>query len=60
MGYRTPNIDRIGRDGAIFTDRYGQQSCTAGHASFILDQHPFRTRLLTLRGCGRSKGTAQP
>src|ERR1044072_6261472 len=35
MGYRTPNIDRIAREGAIFTDSYGQQSCTAGRASFI-------------------------
>src|SRR5215469_10969091 len=34
MGYRTPNIDRIAREGAIFTDAYGQQSCTAGRASF--------------------------
>ncbi|MXP63570.1 arylsulfatase [Roseomonas sp. M0104] len=48
MGYRTPNIDRIGREGAIFTDAYGQQSCTAGRASFILGQHPFRTGLLTI------------
>ena len=36
MGYKTPNIDRIAREGAIFTDSYGQQSCTAGRASFIL------------------------
>jgi arylsulfatase len=35
MGYRTPNIDRIGREGALFTDWYGQQSCTAGRAAFI-------------------------
>jgi len=35
MGYRTPNIDRIAREGAIFTDYYGQQSCTAGRAAFI-------------------------
>ena len=40
MGYRTPNIDRIAREGAIFTDAYGQQSCTAGRASFILGQEP--------------------
>ena len=33
MGYRTPNIDRIANEGAIFTDAYGQQSCTAGRAS---------------------------
>ncbi len=48
MGYRTPNIDRIAREGAIFTDAYGQQSCTAGRASFILGEEPFRTGLLTI------------
>jgi arylsulfatase len=48
MGYRTPNIDRIADEGAMFTDAYGQQSCTAGRASFILGQEPFRTGLLTI------------
>jgi arylsulfatase len=48
MGYRTPNIDRIAKEGAYFTDSYGQQSCTAGRASFILGQEPFRTGLLTI------------
>ena len=48
MGYRTPNIDRIATEGAIFTDSYGQQSCTAGRASFILGMEPFRTGLLTI------------
>ena len=48
MGYRTPNIDRIANEGALFTDAYGQQSCTAGRASFILGQEPFRTGLLTI------------
>src|SRR5262249_41610036 len=48
MGYRTPNIDRIAREGAIFTDAYAQQSCTAGRASFRLGQEPFRTGLLTI------------
>src|SRR5262245_13990671 len=48
MGYRTPNIDRIAREGAIFTDSYCQNSCTAGRASFILGQEPFRTGLLTI------------
>ena len=48
MGYRTPNLDRIAKEGAIFTDSYGQQSCTAGRASFILGQEPFRTGLLTI------------
>jgi arylsulfatase A-like enzyme len=48
MGYQTPNIDRIFNEGALFTDSYGQQSCTAGRASFILGQEPFRTGLLTI------------
>ncbi|OQP40717.1 arylsulfatase [Niastella yeongjuensis] len=48
MGYKTPNIDRIANEGAIFTDSYGQQSCTAGRAAFILGQEPFRTGLLTI------------
>ena len=38
MGYRTPNIGRIGKEGAIFTDWYGEQSCTAGRSSFITGQ----------------------
>ena len=45
MGYRTPNIDRIAREGALFTDWYGQQSCTAGRAAFITGQSPIRTGL---------------
>jgi arylsulfatase A-like enzyme len=45
MGYQTPNIDRIAREGAMFTDYYGQQSCTAGRAAFITGQTPFRTGL---------------
>ena len=36
MGYQTPNIDRIAREGVSFTDYYGQQSCTAGRAAFVL------------------------
>jgi arylsulfatase len=46
MGGRTPNIDRIAKEGALFTDYYAQQSCTAGRAAFILGQNPFRTGLL--------------
>lgn len=46
MGGRTPNIDRIASQGALFTDYYAQQSCTAGRAAFILGQTPFRTGLL--------------
>ena len=45
MGYQTPNIDRIAREGALFTDAYGEQSCTAGRAAFITGQSPFRTGL---------------
>src|SRR6187399_3497976 len=45
MGYRTPNIDRIASEGALFTDFYGQQSCTAGRAAFITGQSPIRTGL---------------
>jgi arylsulfatase len=48
IGYRTPNIDRIGREGAIFTDWYGEQSCTAGRAAFITGQTPVRTGLTKL------------
>ncbi|MFW2392614.1 MAG: sulfatase-like hydrolase/transferase, partial [Methyloceanibacter sp.] len=45
MGYQTPNIDSIAKDGALFTDWYGQQSCTAGRAAFITGQSPIRTGL---------------
>ena len=45
VGYRTPNIDRIAKEGMIFTDYYGEQSCTAGRASFIMGQSVFRTGL---------------
>ncbi len=48
MGYKTPNIDRLAKEGALFTDFYGQQSCTAGRSAFILGEHPFRTGLLTV------------
>jgi len=45
MGYQTPNIDRLAREGALCTDWYGQQSCTAGRAAFITGQAPIRTGL---------------
>jgi arylsulfatase len=45
MGYKTPNIDSIARDGMIFTDYYGEQSCTAGRSSFLTGQHGLRTGL---------------
>ncbi len=46
MGYETPNIDRIAQEGMLFTDAYGEQSCTAGRAAFITGQSGFRTGLL--------------
>src|SRR5258708_10579061 len=45
MGYKTPNIDRIAKEGMMFTDCYGEQSCTAGRSSFITGQSVYRTRL---------------
>ncbi len=45
MGYRTPNIDRLAREGLLFTDYYAEQSCTAGRASFITGQYGLRTGL---------------
>jgi len=56
MGYRTPNIDRIGREGAVFTDWYGQQSCTAGRAAFITGQSPMRTGLTKVGLPGAPEG----
>jgi arylsulfatase A-like enzyme len=56
MGYKTPNIDSIAKDGALFTDAYAQQSCTAGRASFITGEHPFRTGLLTVGLPGSPQG----
>jgi arylsulfatase len=45
VGYKTPNIDRIAKEGIMFTDYYGEQSCTAGRSSFITGQSVFRTGL---------------
>jgi arylsulfatase A-like enzyme len=56
MGYRTPNIDRIGEEGATFTDFYAQQSCTAGRASFICGQNPIRTGLTKVGMPGAAVG----
>src|SRR4051812_24469265 len=56
MGYRTPNLDRIANEGAIFTDYYGQQSCTAGRAAFITGQSPIRTGLLKMGLPGAREG----
>ena len=59
MGYQTPNIDRIAREGIEFTDYYGQQSCTAGRAAFITGQNPVRTGL-TKVGCPAATIGLQP
>ena len=56
MGGKTPNIDRIATEGALFTDYYAQQSCTAGRASFITGQNPFRTGLLKVGLPGANQG----
>src|SRR5262245_22888674 len=45
MGYHTPHIDRLAREGMMFTDSYGEQSCTAGRSSFITGQSVYRTGL---------------
>ncbi len=58
MGGRTPNIDRIAQEGALFTDYYGQQSCTAGRAAFILGQTPYRTGLLKVGLPAAKQGVA--
>ncbi len=56
MGYKTPNIDSIAKQGAIFTDWYGQQSCTAGRAAFITGQSPIRTGLTKVGLPGAPEG----
>jgi len=56
MGYRTPNIDRVGNEGVFFTDYYAQQSCTAGRACFITGQNPIRTGLTKVGMPGASVG----
>jgi arylsulfatase A-like enzyme len=59
MGYQTPNIDKLGDEGAMFTDWYAQQSCTAGRAAFVTGQHPFRTGLLTIGMPGSPHGISE-
>ena len=56
MGYQTPNIDRIAHEGALFTDWYGQQSCTAGRSAFITGQSPIRTGLTKVGLSGAPEG----
>jgi arylsulfatase A-like enzyme len=56
MGYQTPNIDRIAKEGVTFTDYYSQQSCTAGRACFICGQNPIRTGLTKVGMPGATVG----
>jgi arylsulfatase A-like enzyme len=56
MGYRTPNIDRIGKEGAVFSDYYAQPSCTAGRAAFITGQLPIRSGMVTVGTPGSTLG----
>src|SRR5262245_24411007 len=56
MGYKTPNIDRIAREGVSFTDYYGQQSCTAGRAAFIGGNVPVRTGMTKVGLPGAKEG----
>jgi len=56
MGYQTPNLDRIANEGALFTDYYGEHSCTAGRATFITGQSPFRVGLTKVGMPGAKQG----
>jgi arylsulfatase len=56
MGYQTPNLDRIAEEGAMFTDYYGEQSCTAGRSTFITGQSPFRVGLTKVGMPGAKQG----
>jgi len=56
MGYKTPNIDRVAKEGVLFTDWYGQQSCTAGRACFITGQVGYRTGMLKVGMPGAPEG----
>ena len=74
MGYKTPNIDRLAREGMMFTDSYGEQSCTAGRSSFITGQSVYRSglskvgypgapigmsdKLVTIAACLKNQGYA--
>ncbi|WP_136480115.1 arylsulfatase [Cognatitamlana onchidii] len=58
-GYQTPNIDKIAKEGTIFTDYYAEQSCTAGRSSFILGQSVFRTGLSKVGMPGAAEGISE-
>src|SRR5262245_5063459 len=59
MGYETPNIDRIAREGIKFQHYYGEQSCTAGRAAFLTGQHGIRTGLTKVGYPGAPMGMSQ-
>jgi len=59
MGYETPNIDRIGREGIRFQHYYGEQSCTAGRAAFLTGQHGIRSGLTKVGFPGAPMGMSQ-
>ena len=56
MGYKTPNIDSIANEGILFTDAFGQNSCSAGRAAFITGQSPYHTGLLKVGLPGAKEG----
>lgn len=58
-GHWTPNIDRIAKEGAIFTDYYAENSCTAGRSAFIHGQHPMRTGLTKVGLPGAKEGARE-
>ena len=60
MGYQTPNIDRIAKEGVAFTDYYGQQSCTAGRAAFIGGNNPLRTGMTKVGVPGAPRAGRKP
>ena len=59
MGYQTPNIDSVARDGMLFTDYYAEQSCTAGRAAFITGQHGMRTGMTKVGLPGAKLGLSE-
>src|SRR5689334_6766701 len=56
MAGRTPNLDRIAKEGMLFTDYYAEASCTAGRANFITGELPIRTGMTTVGQAGASTG----
>ena len=60
MGYQTPNIDRLAKEGMIFTDAYADQSCTAGRSSFITGQSTVRTGLSKVGMPGATSRASKP